>query len=218
MLYLSGVLCKPLLEARRPDVGFITTQRIKNRVPEWIMAAYDNDRFIAENWREDVWMNWLAKQRLGMFAVVPDVYRDARATREWFERYAGFVRSTGQPLAYVAQNGSDRYPPPWDDFDVLFVGGDNSFKLAESTWRMCEVARHEYGKWVHVGRVNSLRRLRACRVSSVNSADGTFLGGGKHGGPNVNWPKLSRWLDQINNQEVMLSHTAGVVDEHSGAN
>lgn len=198
MLYLSGVLCKPLTDARRVDVGFMTTARIGNTIPDWITVAYDNDRFVEHtrpgSWVESVWMEWLPAQRPGLFAVVPDVVGDARATRELFDHYAPFVQSTKQRLAYAAQDGSECYPPPWDDFDVLFVGGSDEFKLSEPTWSLCREAK-ERGKWVHNGRVNSLRRLRACYVSGVDSADGTYLRW-----PDANWPKLCRYLDSLNGQ------------------
>ena len=187
-----------MLAERRPDVGFMTTYRIRRLFPDWMPVAYDNHRFVGHQWRADAWRRWLARQRRGLFAVVPDVVCDARATRIWFERYAPFVRSCGQPLAYATQNGSDRYPPPWDDFDVLFIGGDNAFKLGETAWGLCREAA-ERRKPVHVGRVNSLRRLRACRTAAVTTTDGTFL----RRAVDANWPRLCRYLDRVNSQPAL---------------
>lgn len=52
------------------------------------------------------------------------------------------------------------------------------------------------GKHVHMGRVNSLRRLRFARDIGCDSVDGTFLGFG----PDVNIVRLQRWLDDIERQ------------------
>ncbi len=49
------------------------------------------------------------------------------------------------------------------------------------------------GKQVHVGRVNSARRLRWARDHGADSADGTYVGFG----PDVNLPKVTRWLDGV---------------------
>jgi len=51
-----------------------------------------------------------------------------------------------------------------------------------------------------MGRVNSLDRLRAAIGIGCKSADGTFL----KFGPNINWPRLKRWLDHIIEQPEML--------------
>jgi hypothetical protein len=84
---------------------------------------------------------------------------------------------------------------PWDTVDWVFIGGSNEFKLSEVAYAVAGKAR-SLGKKVHLGRVNSFRRLKAARVSAFDSADGTYL----RFGPDVNFPKLIEWLDQMNRQ------------------
>lgn len=201
MLFLSGLLIPQLRVCQRPDLGFMSTRDCGHKAPPGMTVAYDNGCF-AGTWRPEPWLAWLSKQPRGLFAVVPDVYCDALATRERFDQYASLI--VDQPRAYVAQNGSAAVPPPWSDFEVLFIGGNNAFKLSEEAWSLVLEAKRR-GKWVHVGRVNSLRRLRACAVTSVDSADGTLLrlGQSRKYPTNPKWPKLLGWLDQLNAQLIL---------------
>lgn len=204
VLYLSGVLIPQLRAAMRPDVGFMSTKACGHKPSPDMVVAYDNGCF-AGTWTPGPWQAWLDKQPRGLFGVVPDVYCDARATRERFDQYAHIVAGK-QPVAYVAQNGSALVPPPWSQFDVLFIGGSNAFKLSEEAWSLVREAKRR-GKWVHQGRVNSFRRLKACAVSGVDSADGTLLRLGqsrKYKGNNPKWPMLCAWLDTLKQQHRMF--------------
>lgn len=135
-------------------------------------AAFSNpnDRSLW-NMLVDAWpmpIEWLA---------VPDVVGDHRATRQMFDAFVGqLVCEIGRvpvPLAFVAQNGCGRSDVPWDMMACLFVGGDTRWKLSSVAVRLCHEAR-DRGKEVHVGRVNSLKRLRFCRdVMLADSVDGT---------------------------------------------
>jgi hypothetical protein len=53
----------------------------------------------------------------------------------------------------------------------IFVGGSTAWK--ESTIEIWADLGIKIGCWVHVGRVNSARRLRLCTASGVTSFDGT---------------------------------------------
>ena len=55
-------------------------------------------------------------------------------------------------------------------------------------------------KWVHMGRVNSLRRLRYASAIGCDSADGTYL----RFGPDVNLPTLQGWLRDVNGQSTLF--------------
>jgi len=152
--------------------------------------AADNGCFSAK-WDAGRWMAWLKAQvgYLGscLFAVVPDVVADASATRERFDRWAPPVAALGYRLAYVLQDGADELP--WDDFDVLFVGGSTAYKesMEASRWAAEAKAR---GKATHMGRVNSLRRMRIAEREGYDTVDGTFLAFG----PDVNLPRLARMI------------------------
>ena len=62
----------------------------------------------------------------------------------------------------------------WDEFDCLFIGGRDDFKEGPLVREACREARRK-GKWVHMGRVNSLRRMRIALDFGVDSVDGTYL-------------------------------------------
>jgi hypothetical protein len=59
------------------------------------------------------------------------------------------------------------------------------------------------GKWVHMGRVNSLRRLRYAAAIGCDSADGTYLAFG----PDTNLPAVRGWLRDVNGQGTLFDLT-----------
>ena len=56
------------------------------------------------------------------------------------------------------------------------------------------------GKWVHVGRVNSWRRIHHAAIWGADSVDGTYLAFG----PRANGARLTRWLEGLGAQEPLL--------------
>jgi hypothetical protein len=148
------------------------------------------------------------------FATAPDVVGDAAATWARSRPVLPELRALSYPAALVAQNGlrvdgpggellvcgDDRDPGtwtgqtvPWSAFDVLFLGGDDRFKLS---WRqhflVHEAKRH--GKAVHMGRVNSYARLQQAEWFGCDTADGTFLA---FAGGAAGVTRLASWLDQV---------------------
>lgn len=112
--------------------------------------------------------------------VVPDVltrHDDGTVTGDWqatvaqFHEYAPIVQEYGYPVAFVSQDGLPVDAAPWDAFDVLFIGGSDQHKLTES-WPLIAEAKRR-GKWVHVGRVNSAKRIALFWMA--DSWDGTML-------------------------------------------
>ncbi len=193
MLYLGTSPCEPavadMLDRRK--IGLMC-QPLSNRPRAgWLWAA-DNGCFSA-GWDETKWRSWLEREdhpRAGcLFAVVPDVVGDAAATLERFWEYCPVVHEARYPVAYVAQDGTEDLSPPWDVLDCLFIGGSTEWKLGEHARAVAEEARVR-GKWVHVGRVNSNRRLVGW-ATHADSCDGTFLAFG----PAKNAPRLARWID-----------------------
>jgi hypothetical protein len=109
-----------------------------------------------------------------LFVVVPDVVADHAATVRMWERWRIVVReqTAGQPVAFVAQNGADADNVPWDELDALFIGGDTEWKLGPEASQLAHAAK-ERGKWVHMGRVNSARRISRALGTLCDSFDGT---------------------------------------------
>lgn len=115
----------------------------------------------------------LRYQRTCLFIVAPDVVGDYRATVAQFPRYAKMIRKFGYPVAFVSQDGLTPEETPWDDFDVLFVGGTDNHKLTSEAGILIDCAINKK-KWVHIGRVNSTSRVR--KFWRADSWDGTHIG------------------------------------------
>lgn len=137
------------------------------------------------------------------FAVAPDVVGDAKATLRRSERMLDWIRYAGFPAALVAQNGLENLAVPWDDFDALFIGGDTTWKLGPAARALVGEAKARR-KHVHMGRVNSLRRLRYAAAIACDSADGTFL---THA-PDRYLPVVLGWQRDVNGQAALFDISA----------
>jgi hypothetical protein len=107
-----------------------------------------------------------------LFVVCPDVVADARATLSLFNEWALEVRATGQPLAFVGQDGAEDLDLPWGYFEAWFIGGSTRWKLSQASFDLAREAKAR-GKHVHMGRVNSMRRLRLALRFGSDSCDGS---------------------------------------------
>jgi hypothetical protein len=107
-----------------------------------------------------------------LFAVVPDVVCDAAATLILFNAWISTYQRYGYPPCLVAQNGIENTRIPWDSMAALFIGGDNAFKYSNLTRELVTEAKQR-GKWVHMGRVNSWRRIQYAIEIGCDSFDGT---------------------------------------------
>lgn len=182
MIYLTGSLRKNQIPAL-VDLGVGVMLQPENyyatRVEGWGFPAWaaDNGCFNQGAAFDDRkfyrFLDTVPRSRL-LFVAAPDVLGDAAATRERSHPYLQTFLSMGLPRAFVAQNGIDRAGAPWDDFEWLFLGGDDEFKLGPVA-RQFVVEAHGHGKRVHMGRVNSNRRLLYATNIGCDSADGTFL-------------------------------------------
>jgi hypothetical protein len=129
------------------------------------------------------------------------VVGDAAATLERSRPWLPAIREAGYAAAFVGQNGLTVDTAPWGEFDVLFLGGSPEClrcdyvrparefgtktcpgchrKLTE--WKLGAEARaltaeaRRRGLRVHMGRVNSYKRLAYAESIGCTSADGTFL-------------------------------------------
>lgn len=207
IVYLSGVVSDKLLAAcdDREDLGLLVqprsaVERGDNLQRVWGYAA-DNGCFSqGDKFNVDRWMRWLETLPLAncLFAVLPDVVGDPVKTFDRSMDVLAEVKEMGFPVAFVAQDGVEHLPDkiPWEDLDCLFIGGSTEWKLSEAVIQLGRKAR-DLGKWTHVGRVNSLKRLRWAAAAGFDSADGTYLGFG----PDVNLPKLLGWCDRVSEEE-----------------
>lgn len=95
-----------------------------------------------------------------LWVVCPDAVGDAYETRRLWRHYSRQLRELGLPLAWVAQDGCERDGlAMWGGPRAVFVGGSTDWKESDAARWVCRLAK-EMGKLVHVGRVNTERRLR----------------------------------------------------------
>jgi hypothetical protein len=106
------------------------------------------------------------------FIVAPDVVGDWLGTRARWDEWAGEVAATGQPPAYVIQDGQPADAVPWDNLGALFVGGTTAYKLSPDAEQLGREAKAR-GLWLHMGRVNSRRRFDYARATGCDSVDGS---------------------------------------------
>jgi hypothetical protein len=198
------------MEAGR--LGCMTTPAQGNRVPDGAMVGADNGCFGDGYPGDDAWFAWLAAtvDRYGagrfLFAVAPDVPFDAAGTLAKSPPWLARIRGLGVPAAFAAQNGCDTLGVPWDALDVLFLGGGPIAGPGSPEWKTSPAARRltteaqARGKAVHMGRVNSLQRLRTAAWMGCRSVDGTYLAFG----PDRNLPKLLGWLSAVDRQDALF--------------
>lgn len=194
-------------------IDCIETPKQGNRPVEGVIWCADNGCFGKGYPGDDEWYAWLEsnadRANTCLFAVAPDVVGDADATIERSRPWLPKIRALGYPAAFVAQNGLELWGGAlltksfessiaWQEFDVLFIGGDTDWKLGPTARAIVAEAKSR-GKWVHMGRVNSEKRLRYADAIECDSADGTYIAFG----PDQNLPDVLAWLRGVNGQGVL---------------
>ena len=158
----------------------------------WLTYACDNDAWGSfSSGREwDVCAFWGMLEFIKnqdhnpLWLAVPDVVADKDATLQNWKKYAPRCRDYGHQLAFVAQDGMTPADIP-TSADIVFMGGTYSWK-----WRNLERFCEGFPR-VHVGRVNTLQKVRRAQELGAESCDGT------------GW--FRRPLDEFRLLEVFLS-------------
>jgi len=203
MLFFANPCGPAVRDAMRDGrLGYIDTPAQGNRRPEGVEWCADNGCFGKGYPGDEKWLAWLEKNAHAaadcLFATAPDVVGDAAATLARSAPFLPLIRAMGYPAALVAQDGLEDLDIPWDEFDVLFIGGSTEWKLGPATRDLIKQAK-DRGKWVHMGRVNSQRRYRYAHEMGCDSVDGTYL----TFGPDINLPKLLTW-SRIEDQQPLF--------------
>lgn len=188
-------------ELAQSHLGHLLTPANGNRLDTLLETGLpigvDNNAFA--NFKKGITFDWRGYQRFAAelgsayrtdsrfravlrFVATPDAVGDWRRTftmwRTWF--YLKNLDMDAMPWAYVAQDGQtprclpfqgDPRAGPWVGCRGLFIGGSTEWKCGVDAETMVRCAQH-YGRWVHVGRVNSFRRLARFDALGVNSFDG----------------------------------------------
>jgi hypothetical protein len=156
-----GILLAP---ANRNSVRSVVKLGLPWAVDNGAFSGFDEARFLRL-------LDRCQGQPGCLFVVAPDVVVDAKATLAAWPWWSVLIRARGLPVAFVGQDGQESLPLP-DDLDAYFVGGSTRWKLSQVSADLCTEARRR-GCHVHVGRVNSLRRLRTAFDFGADSCDGS---------------------------------------------
>jgi hypothetical protein len=105
------------------------------------------------------------------FVCLPDIVGDARRTLELFDMFYQEVKPLKACL--VLQDGIGNFAIDWSRVDAVFVGGSDAFKISSEAINACKVAKM-LGKWVHVGRVNTVERVKNW-IDLADSIDGSGI-------------------------------------------
>lgn len=160
------------------------------------------------------------------FVVAPDVVGDAAATLKMSAPFLPVIRAMGHRVALAAQNGLTSGVTPWDDFDVLFLGGVTECvpcawvrPAMERAWKVCPKCGRPLAEWktseaavmlaraalgrgkeIHMGRVNGPDRLKMAAAMGCSTADGTLL----VFGPEANLPRVRSMIGAANTGQLAL--------------
>lgn len=205
-LYLSPPSTAPIRAAMRcGEMAAIVTPAAGNAVPQDALWAADNSAYSGAYPGDARYLAWLTGLAVHadrcLWAVAPDVVADHLATWARSREILPRIRELGLPAAYVAQDGMeyDHSADLWDAFDVLFIGGSTSWKLGTAAAELARVAL-DHGHAVHLGRVNSLTRLRFADHIGASTADGTFL----TYGPDKLLPTVRHWMRDVRAQRPLF--------------
>tara|TARA_R100001510_G_C7633424_1_gene191957 strand:+ start:297 stop:902 length:606 start_codon:yes stop_codon:yes gene_type:complete len=165
------------------------------------LFAADNGCFVqSEKYSDEGYLNWLNKlnRKSCLFATAPDVVGDAEKTRERSYPMLPKIRSLGFKAAFVIQDGETPDQILWDELDAIFVGGSTNWKLGPEAADIASEAKKR-NKWVHMGRVNSFKRMRLAAAIGCDSVDGTYVAFA----PDKNKGKVEKWIKQLKQQPLL---------------
>jgi hypothetical protein len=128
------------------------------------------------------------------FIVLPDIVAGGLASLDFSLSWIDEVKTYGRPMLLPVQDGMEveHVDPILKDGMGIFIGGTTEYK--ESTIPMWSDFGALFDIYVHVGRVNSRRRLKLCKMSGADSFDGS--------GPS-RFLKHAKVMDAENRQDVL---------------
>jgi hypothetical protein len=154
--------------------------RLRDTAARGVPWAADNDAFNGWGERAAARFENMIDSIEGLpnclFVTCPDVVGEAGLTDLLFEEWAPRLHAKGFPVAYVLQEDGIEYEPrgiPWGAMSALFIGcATDAEKLGDRVRALVAAAKRR-GMWVHMGRVNSARRIAHAREIGCDSVDGT---------------------------------------------
>lgn len=139
----------------------------------WAGVPYGLDNGCFSVFHKTRWRRMLeqARENLPVFVCLPDIVGDARRTLDLFDAF--LEETEGLPRALVLQDGIGCHPIPLRYIDAVFIGGSDQFKISSEAFNAAKAAKMT-GKWVHVGRVNTAKRV--CQwIDFADSIDGSGI-------------------------------------------
>ena len=197
MIYLSGkkVECTDSLGV------MLSFNAGKQSLRGHSLFAADNGCFVqSEKYSDEGYLAWLNKldRESCLFAAAPDVVGDAEKTRDRSYPMLPKIRDLGFKAAFVIQDGETPDQIRWDELDAIFIGGSTEWKLGPIAADIASEAKKR-GKWVHMGRVNSFKRMRLAAAIGCDSVDGTYLAFE----PDNRKGKIEEWLQKLKQQPLL---------------
>jgi hypothetical protein len=174
MLLVNGATrtLRALRAAGRGNVGQLLSPKASNRIIPGMHWAVDNGSYSGF---DAVQFAKLLSRREGqprcLWVAAPDRPCDARRTLQLYRIWREYLNSRLWPIALVLQNGQESLELPWNELSAVFIGGNTAWKLSRAAADLASEAKGR-GLSVHMGRVNSLRRLRAAANMGCDSVDG----------------------------------------------
>lgn len=177
MMLLVTKAIPSLDRLRTPHLGRLVTPRhwtnLQGMARQKYLWAADNDAFNGfDNDRFMEMLTGVTGLPRCLFVAAPDEVGNAAQTLCLFSTWHDIIRTHRLPVALVAQDGLENFEIPWTAFDALFIGGGTEWKLSDGAAALvCEAKGR--GCWVHMGRVNSQKRIRYAHMIGVDSIDGS---------------------------------------------
>jgi hypothetical protein len=162
--------------------GMMLTERIPKRLAyDGMQYAFDNMCFGAwrneTEWDAAAWHIRAMQLRMRgfpppLFAVVPDLPAKGQESLEFSAKHLELVPQEF-PKALALQDGMtyQSVKPYLKDYEYLFIGGSDAFKLHAADWT--KFAR-DHGKKIHYARASTLEKLEWALHLEVDSLDSTF--------------------------------------------
>ena len=137
--------------------------------------AIDNGAF--SEFREDKHKRLIKRQKNKrsscLFVTCPDIVGSGRRTLELF-KYRNRWIPLEWPIAFVAQDGSEDLPIPWEKIKAIFIGGKDPWKDSQASADIVKTAKI-LGVHVHVGRVNTPKRFIHFHELGADTCDGSGI-------------------------------------------
>lgn len=157
-----------------PYLGAFLTPRTGNSLKTLKDFIWASDNAAFNQFDEKAFIKMLNKIKGSQtkFVCCPDVVGDGEKTLSLFFEWHQIIKGYDLPVALVLQNGMKKEKIPFDLVDAIFIGGDDEFKLGNEVREIVKEAKKK-NIWVHMGRVNSNKRIEYAFELGCDSIDGS---------------------------------------------